>query len=53
MKEHPILFSAPMVQVLLNTKPNTWPAEPIDPSKPFKWMTRRMMKPQPEKEVLK
>jgi hypothetical protein len=30
-----------MVRALLNTKPNTWPAEPLDPSKPFKWMTRR------------
>jgi hypothetical protein len=45
MKEKPIIFSTPMVQALLNTKPNTWPAEPIDPSKPFKWMTRRVIKP--------
>jgi hypothetical protein len=42
MKEKPILFSTPMVQALLNTKPNTWPAEPIDPDKPFKSMTRRI-----------
>jgi hypothetical protein len=43
MKEKPILFSTPMAQALLNTKPNTWPAEPIDPSKPYKWMTRRVI----------
>jgi hypothetical protein len=47
MKEKPILFSTPMVKVLLNTKPNTWPPEPIDPSKPYKWMTQRVLKPQP------
>jgi len=43
----PILFSAPLVQALLNTKPGVWPAKPIDPSKPFKSQTRRVMKPQP------
>ena len=43
----PILFSTPMVLALLNTKPGTWPAEPIDPSKPCKSQTRRVMKPQP------
>jgi hypothetical protein len=46
--EKPILFSTPMVRALLNTKPNTWPAEPIDASKPFKFMKRRVVKPQPE-----
>jgi hypothetical protein len=43
MKEYPILFSGPMVQALLNTKPNTWPAEPIDPSKPLKFTPRRIV----------
>jgi len=43
----PILFSTPMVQALLNTKPGVWPAEPIDPEKPFKSMTRRVMKHEP------
>jgi hypothetical protein len=43
MKEKPILFSTLMVQALLNTKPGVWPAEPIDPDKPFKWMTRRVV----------
>jgi hypothetical protein len=32
-----------MIQALLNTRPNTWPAEPLDPSKPYKWMTRRVV----------
>lgn len=44
MKERPILFSTPMVQGLLNTKPGTWPPEPIDPRKPCKGMTRRVVK---------
>jgi len=44
MREKPILFSGPMVAALLNTKPNAWPAEPIDESKAFKWMTRRVAK---------
>ena len=47
MSEKPILFSATMVQAILNTKPGVWPAEPIDPSKPHKWQTRRIMRPQP------
>lgn len=42
-----IAMSAPMVLALLNTKPDLWPAEPIDASKPFKWQTRRVIKPQP------
>jgi hypothetical protein len=48
MKEHPVLFSTAMVEALLNTMPGTWPAEPVDPSKPFKWMTRMIVNPQPE-----
>ncbi|GHU40369.1 hypothetical protein FACS1894190_07190 [Spirochaetia bacterium] len=40
----PILFSTQMVQALLNTKPNTYPPEPIDASKPCKGMTRRVIK---------
>jgi len=39
----PILFSTPMVQALLNTKPGVWPAKPIDAKKPFKSMTRRVI----------
>ena len=42
-----IIFSGSMIQALLNTKPGVWPAEPIDSSKPYKWMTRRICKPQP------
>jgi len=48
MKERPILFSAPMVKVILNTQPNVWPAVPIDRNKPYKWQTRRVMKEQAE-----
>ena len=40
----PIIFSTPMVKVLLNTKPGVWPAEPVDPGKPFKSQTRRVVK---------
>lgn len=46
-KSRGMLFSAPMVLSLLNTKPGVWPAEPIDPSKPFKSQTRRLLKEQP------
>jgi hypothetical protein len=45
MSEKPVIFSTPMVRALLNTKPGTWPAEPIDLGKPYKWMTRRVIKP--------
>jgi hypothetical protein len=47
MKEKPILFSTLMVEALFNTKPGVWPAEPLDASWPFKWQTRRVVKPQP------
>jgi len=43
----PVLFNTPMVQALLNTKPGTWPAEPIDPSRPFKSQTRRAVEDPP------
>ena len=43
MKEKPIIFSTPMVKALLNTRPGVWPPEPIDPSKPFKSQTRRVV----------
>jgi hypothetical protein len=43
-KAHGILFKAPMVRALLNTKPGVWPAEPIDRAMPFKWQTRRIIK---------
>lgn len=45
MKEKGVLFKPEMVRALLNTKPGTWPAEPIDPEKPFKYQTRRIIKP--------
>jgi hypothetical protein len=46
-KSHGILFKAPMVRALLNTRPNVWPPEPIDPALPCKGQTRRIIKPQP------
>ena len=48
----PMLFSTPMVQALLNTKPDAWPAEAIDASKPCKSQTRRVIKPIPEYDFL-
>jgi hypothetical protein len=48
MSEKPIVFSTPMVRTILNTKPGVWPVEPVDPSKPYQWMTRRVVKPQPK-----
>lgn len=39
-----MLFKPEMILACLNTKPNVWPAEPIDPAKPFKWQTRRAVK---------
>jgi len=39
----PILCSTPQVQALLNTKPDIWPPEPIDQSKPLKSQTRRVV----------
>lgn len=47
MTEKPIIFSTPLIPAIQNLKPNTWPPEPIDPRKPFKWKSRRVIKPQP------
>ena len=47
MKEHGIIFQGWGVRAIQNCKPNVWPAEPIDPGKPFKWQTRRVIQPQP------
>lgn len=41
----PILMAPRMAVTLRNTKCGTWPAQPIDPEKPFKWQTRRAVKP--------
>lgn len=46
-KEKPIIFSTPLIPAIQNLKPGTWPPEPIDPGKPWKWQTRRIIKPQP------
>jgi hypothetical protein len=43
-----IIFNTPMVQAVLNTKPGVWPAEPIDPVRPYKCMTRRIIELQTE-----
>lgn len=46
-KEKPIIFSTPSIPAIQNLKPDVWPPEPIDPGKPWKWQTRRIIKPQP------
>ena len=46
-KEKPIIFSTPLIPAIQNLKPDVWPPEPIDPGKPWKWQTRRIIKPQP------
>jgi hypothetical protein len=40
VREHPLILTGPQVRALLNTRPGTWPAEPIDPARPFKWQHR-------------
>ncbi len=45
------LFKGEMVKAILNTKPDVWPAEPIDLERPFKWQTRRIVKPQPTNDL--
>jgi hypothetical protein len=42
-KEKPLIFSN-TIEALKNTAFSAWPAEPIDPEEPFKWMTRRPLK---------
>jgi hypothetical protein len=37
-----------MIRSILNTKPGMLPPQPIDPEKPIKWQTRRVIKPQPD-----
>jgi len=46
-KEKPITFNTELIPAILNLKPDVWPPEPIDPGKPWKYMTRRVIKPQP------
>lgn len=41
MTEHPILFKGWSIRANMNCVPGQWPAEPIDPSLPFKFQTRR------------
>lgn len=41
-------FCDAMVLALLNTKPDVRPAEAVDPGKPFKSQTRRIINPQPD-----
>ncbi len=49
MKSHPLIFQAWGIRAIRNVVPGSWPAVAIDPSKPIKTMTRRVMKPQPER----
>ena len=44
------MFKDEMVRAVLNTRPGTWPPEPIDPSRPFKWVTRRLFRRQPQRD---
>jgi hypothetical protein len=46
-RARPILLSDRFVRAFLNTRPDVWPAEPIDPAKPFKLQTRRLVKLRP------
>jgi len=48
IKEKPIIFSTPMIQAILNTEPGIFPPKRINSNKPFKAMTRRVIKPQPD-----
>lgn len=43
LKPHGVSFTGEMMRGLLNVKPGSWPAEPIDASKPFKFQTRRLV----------
>ena len=43
IKEKPIIFSTPSIPAIQNLKPDVWPPEPIDPGKPWKWQTRRLV----------
>lgn len=45
LKEKPIIFSAPMIRAIKNTRIGQ--VAPIDPAFPFKGVTRRILKPQP------
>jgi hypothetical protein len=47
VKERGIIFQSWGVNAIRNMKPGVWPAEAIDPSKPIKWQTRRVVRPQP------
>ena len=42
MKSKGLLFKAPLIKALLNTREGIWPAAPVDPALPFKWQTRRI-----------
>lgn len=47
MKQQSLIYQAWGIRAVLNCQPDVWPAQPIDPSKPMKWQTRRIVKPQP------
>jgi hypothetical protein len=47
MAEKPIIMSTQSAWGIQNTKPGVWPAEPIDPDRPCKSMTRRVVKGPP------
>lgn len=43
-KWYGLMFRAEMIRAIQNTRPGVWPAEPINPSLPWKWQSRRVIK---------
>ena len=48
--KHTLPMTTEMTRAILNTRVGSWPPAPIDPEKPTKGRTMRVMKPQPEND---